>query len=285
MKKLVLLSVLIFSIVKLNAQSTENSLLWEISGNNLEQPSYLFGTIHLTCDATLKDKVSKALDSTKLLVLEVDLDDPSLSLTIMKNMNMKDDKTIKDLVTEEDYQALNMFFKNQLGMPLENMQKMKPFFLNAMFYPKFLDCTSQSLEAKLMTVAHEQNEEVKGLESIEDQINIFDEIPYAEQIQELLETTKDSLKTSKEMFNKVLNAYNDENINEMANLIKADTSQTMYRHIDKMLYNRNKNWIPKMQEFMEEQPTFFGVGAGHLAGENGVIDLLKKEGYIVKPIF
>lgn len=285
MKKLVLLSILIFSIVKLNAQNTENSLLWEISGNNLEQPSYLFGTIHMTCDTTLKDKVSKALDSTKLLVLEVDIDDPSLAMAMMKHMYMIDDITLKDLINEEDYQILNAFFKEQLGMGLENMQRMKPFFLSAMFYPKFLDCSFQSVENALMTVAHEQGEEILGLETIEEQMTIFDEIPYEEQVQDLLKSAKDSLKTSKEMFKKVLKSYTDENIEEMVNLTKTDTTQAMYRHLDKMLYNRNRTWIPKMQEFMKEQATFFGVGAGHLAGENGVIALLRKEGYTVKPVF
>ncbi|MCB0470329.1 MAG: TraB/GumN family protein, partial [Flavobacteriaceae bacterium] len=173
------------------AQDLENTLLWEISGNGLEKPSYIFGTIHMTCDATLKEKVVKALDSTTLLVLELDMDDPAMTMQMMKYMYMKDDKTIKDLVSDEDYSLLNNFFKDQMGMPLENMQRMKPFFLVAMFYPKLLDCPMQVVEQELMKVAHDQNEEVLGLETIEEQMSIFDEIPYDEQVTDLLSSAKD----------------------------------------------------------------------------------------------
>ena len=204
---------------------------------------------------------------------------------MMKYMYMNDDKTIKDFISDEDYQILSSFIKEQIGMSLESLQRMKPFFLSAMFYPKFIDCPIQSLETELMNKANEQGEEVLGLETVQEQMNIFDEIPYDEQAQDLLESAKDSLKTSKDMFKKLVQAYNEENINEMVNLTKTDTTQAMYRHLDKMLYNRNKNWIPKIEAFAKEQPTFFGVGAGHLAGNNGVINLLRKEGYTVKPVF
>ena len=266
------------------AQDLENTLLWEISGNGLEKPSYIFGTIHMTCDATLKEKVVKALDSTTLLVLELDMDDPAMTMQMMKYMYMKNDKTIKDLVSDEDYSLLNNFFKDQMGMPLENMQRMKPFFLVAMFYPKLLDCPMQVVEQELMKVAHDQNEEVLGLETIEEQMSIFDEIPYDEQVTDLLSSAKDGLKSSKDIFVKMQQTYKEENINEMAHLVTTDTTQSMVKHLDKMLYNRNKNWIPKIVAFAKEQPTFFGVGAGHLAGELGVIALLRKEGYIVKPV-
>ena len=285
MRKLLFIFIAFLTIFKLDAQELENSLLWEISGKGIEKSSYLFGTIHMTCDATLKEKVSKALDETKLLVLEIDMDDPSLSMAMMKYMYMNDDKTIKDFISDEDYQILSSFIKEQIGMSLESLQRMKPFFLSAMFYPKFIDCPIQSLETELMNKAHEQGEEVLGLETVQEQMNIFDEIPYDEQAQDLLESAKDSLKTSKDMFKKLVQAYNEENINEMVNLTKTDTTQAMYRHLDKMLYNRNKNWIPKIEAFAKEQPTFFGVGAGHLAGNNGVINLLRKEGYTVKPVF
>ncbi|MCB0438655.1 MAG: TraB/GumN family protein [Mangrovimonas sp.] len=280
-------ALLLFGFLLTNmafAQDLENTLLWEISGNGLEKPSYIFGTIHMTCDATLKEKVVKALDSTTLLVLELDMDDPAMTMQMMKYMYMKDDKTIKDLVSDEDYSLLNNFFKDQMGMPLENMQRMKPFFLVAMFYPKLLDCPMQVVEQELMKVAHDQNEEVLGLETIEEQMSIFDEIPYDEQVTDLLSSAKDGLKSSKDIFVKMQQTYKEENINEMAHLVTTDTTQSMVKHLDKMLYNRNKNWIPKIGAFAKEQPTFFGVGAGHLAGELGVIALLRKEGYIVKPV-
>lgn len=266
------------------SQDLENTLLWEISGKGLEKPSYLFGTIHMTCDASLKEKVTKALDSTSLLVLELDMDDPAMAMQMMKSMYMKDDKTIKDFLSDEDFTFLNNFFKEQMGVPLESMQRMKPFFLTAMFYPKLLDCPMQVVEQELMKVAHEQKEEILGLETIEEQLSIFDEIPYEEQVHDLLTSAKGDLKNDKETFNKMLEIYKNENINQLANLTETDTTQSLSKHLDKMIYDRNRNWIPKIGAFAKEQPTFFGVGAGHLAGEFGVITLLRKEGYTVKPV-
>ena len=127
-----------------NAQQLENSLLWEISGNGLESSSYLFGTIHMTCDATLDENVQNALDNTSQLVLELDMDDPSLQTQMMKDIFMKDGKTLNDFLSKEDYTLLERFVKEQTGMPLAAMSNMKPFFISASFYPQMLGCPVQS---------------------------------------------------------------------------------------------------------------------------------------------
>ncbi|KAG1648261.1 UvrABC system protein A [Nymphon striatum] len=147
------------------AQKMENSLLWEISGNDLEAPSYVYGTIHMTCDASLSDVVKTALDNTSLLVLELDMDDPNMNTTMMSNMAMKENTNIKDLLTDEEYVSLNEFVQAQFGAPLTAFETFKPFFLSAMLYTKFLDCPIQSFEGELVKVAHEQEEEVLGLET------------------------------------------------------------------------------------------------------------------------
>ncbi|WP_298903908.1 TraB/GumN family protein [uncultured Psychroserpens sp.] len=267
-----------------NGQELEKSLLWEISGNGLKESSYLYGTIHMTCDASLDEDVQKAMKATKLLVLELDMDDPSMQMTMMKGLYMKDGKTIKDLVTKDEYKTISKFIKEELGMPLEAMANIKPFFISAMFYPKLLGCPVQSYEEALMKVAHEQNEEVLGLETVEDQLNVFDEIPYKDQAADLLRSVKDNLAYDKESFVKMLQLYDNEDIEGMDVMMKEDKNLSTTKHRDKMLDNRNKNWIPKIEEFSKKQPTFFGVGAGHLAGKKGVIKLLRKAGYTVKAV-
>lgn len=268
----------------INAQELENSLLWKISGNDLEQPSYLFGTIHMTCDATLDDRVIKALDETSLIVLELDLDDPAMQMNMMKLMSMKDGKTIKELLSQEDYYMLNQFYKGEFGIDLLAMNKVKPFFLSAMIYPKLLDCPMQSFEMELVKVAKEQNEEVLGLETVEEQMSIFDIIPYEDQLADLLKSAKDSLKNDKNTFSKMIKVYNEEDIDAMVSLIDEDKTLSTAKHADKLLMDRNINWIPKIIELAKKNPTFFGVGAAHLGGKLGVINLLKAEGFIVTPV-
>jgi uncharacterized protein YbaP (TraB family) len=285
MKKALSLFVIIcLSLISVNAQKLENSTLWKMEGNGLEQPSYLFGTIHITCDATLDDDVKKALDNTSQIVLEIDMDDPNMQQKMMQGMYMNEGKTLKTLVSKEDYQAIDSLFIKNMGMSVKLMENVKPFFLTAALYPKLIDCPMQSFEAELIKIAKEQGEEVNGLETIEEQIKIFDEIPYQDQAKDLVRSAKDNLEYDKKMFAKMLDVYTNENISEMIEMMNDENFTAVAGHQDKLLDNRNKNWISKISTYAKEQPTFFGVGAGHLAGENGVINLLKAAGYKVTPV-
>ncbi|MBO3117384.1 TraB/GumN family protein [Winogradskyella sp. DF17] len=285
MKNLIsILSLTLVFTLSVNAQILENSTLWKIEGNGLKQPSYLFGTIHITCDATIEEDVKKALDATGQVVLELDMDDPNLQAQMMQGMYMKESKTLKDLVSDEDYAAIDSLFIKNMGMSVQLMQNVKPFFLTATLYPKLLDCPMQSFEGELVKIAKEQNEEVKGLETINDQMQVFDDIPYEAQVKDLVRSAKDNLAYDKAMFAKMLKVYKEENITAMIEMMNDENYSAVADYQDKLLDNRNENWIPKIGEFAKDQPTFFGVGAGHLAGDKGVINLLREAGYKVIPV-
>ncbi|WP_411768836.1 TraB/GumN family protein [Winogradskyella sp. A3E31] len=284
MKKLVsLLAIAVLSIFSISAQELENSTLWKISGNDLENPSYLFGTIHITCDATLSDDVKKALEDTTQMVMELDMDDPSMQSKMMAGIYMKDGKRIKDMVSEEDYNILNEFVIKNLGASLEMVGNMKPFMISASMYPKMIDCPMQSYELTLVKLSQAEGEEIYGLETVEEQLQVFEDIPYEDQIKDLLKSAKDNMTKDKENFAILLNTYKTQNINLMLDMMNSEEAGSIAQHQDKLLENRNKNWIPKIKEYSAE-PTFFAVGAGHLAGENGVINLLRKEGYTVEAV-
>lgn len=275
---------LFISTLHISAQKLENSLLWEISGNGLEQPSYLFGTIHITCDATLSQKVKDALDKTSQIVLEIDIDDPSMQLKMMRGMMMKDGKSLTDLVSEEEYAAIDSLFIKNMGMSVNMLKTMKPSLLGSMLAPKMLDCSIQSFEMELVKIAEAQEEEIKGLETIEYQLSVFDKIPYEEQAQELVRSAKDNLAFDKSVMKTMLEIYESENISKMYDMMNDDPTNVMTKHQDKLLDIRNENWIPVIGKYAKEEPTFFGVGAGHLAGKKGVINLLRKAGYTVKAV-
>lgn len=279
-----LLVLVLFSANHLKAQELKNSTLWKIEGNGLEKSSYLFGTIHITCDATIEDDVKKALDATSQVVLEIDMDDPNMQGKMMQGMYMKDQQKLKDLVSPEDYTAIDSLFIKNMGMSVKMIENVKPFFLTAMLYPKLLDCPMQSFETELMKIAIEQGEEVNGLETIEEQLKVFDEIPYKVQAEDLVRSAKDNMTYDKKTFAKMLDVYKKEDINAMIEMMNDDNFTSVAKHQDKLLDNRNRNWIPRIGEYAKEQPTFFGVGAGHLAGENGVINLLRKAGYKVTAV-
>ncbi|RYJ42314.1 TraB/GumN family protein [Flavobacterium beibuense] len=283
MKKLLIAAISLFTI-GLNAQQLEKSLLWKISGNGIKEPSYIFGTIHVTCDATLDEHVIKALNDTRQLYLELDMDDPAMKAGMMGGMMMKDGVTLDSLATTEDLAVLDAFITKELGIPLKMMNRFKPSMISMSLMPKYMDCPMQSFEEELMKVTHEQKEEVYGLETLEEQLAVFDDISYEEQMNELLKTAKDGIEKDKAEFDKMQEVYRTKDLNAIMKFM-ADSENKMYGdNADVLLNNRNKNWIPKIDETAKQSPTFFGVGAAHLGGKEGVIMLLRKKGYKVEAV-
>ena len=266
------------------SQELEKSLLWKISGNGLKHDSYLFGTIHITCDATLDDNTLSALENTKQLYLELDMDEKSMQMQMMQHMMMKDGAKLSTLLNSEDFKTVDEFLKKNLNMSAKLFDSFKPFMITTMLYPKMIDCPFQSVESVLMKVTEEQNEEVFGLETIEDQMKVFDNISYEIQAGELLKMAKGDLEKDKDEMNKMMKIYQNRDIEGMLKMMDDSDNKITSDNQDVLLNNRNKNWIPIMIKTMKDKPTFFGVGAGHLAGEEGVIKLLRKQGYKVEAV-
>lgn len=284
MKKILLSLVALFA-TQTEAQNLEKSLLWKISGNGIKEASYLYGTIHITCDATLPQKAIKALEATDQLYLELDMDDPTLQQNMMQGMMMQDGKTMTSLASEEDFKIVDEFLIKQIGYSAKMLNTIKPFMVSAMLYPKMINCEMQSVEQKLMDVTKEQKEEIFGLESVDEQLKVFDAIPYDVQMNELVKTAKNDLEKDKKEMELFMEIYKSEDITAMYNATQASENEITSKFEEILLSNRNKNWIPIIEKVAKEKATFFGVGAGHLGGELGVIQLLRKKGYKVEAVF
>lgn len=273
-----------FFATDLQAQPTsDNALLWEISGNGLSKPSYLYGTIHMICakDFFLSEQLKKKFSSTSKLYLEIDMDDPSMNMKMLQ-LSMLKDKKLKDFFTENDYGKLNNFFKDSIGMPLTFLGTMKPFVLFSIITLKTLPCEKQeSYEMTFVKMAKDQGKEVLGLETVEDQIKVFDEMPDTTQAQMLMSYVNNFDEQKKE-FSKMIGFYKNQNLDSLYEQITS--SPDIAGSEDALLYNRNQNWIPIIEKATKEEPVFFAVGAGHLAGDKGVINLLRKKGYTLTPI-
>ncbi|CAM3884972.1 TraB/GumN family protein [Flavobacterium cucumis] len=283
MKYIILITTLFTSLFSYS-QKLENSLLWKISGNGLKADSYLYGTIHITCDASLDENTIKALDKTQQLYLELDMDDKSMQMQMMKYMMMKDGTKLSTLLNEDDFRAVDDFLKKHMSMSAKMFDGFKPFIVSTMLYPKMIDCSFQSVESELMRVTKEQNEEIYGLETVEDQMNVFDTISYEIQAQELVKMAKSDLEKDKAELAKMMEVYKNKDIEGMLEMLDDSENKITSENQDVLLNNRNQNWIPLMVKTMKEKPTFFGVGAAHLAGEKGVIKLLRKQGFKVEAV-
>ena len=262
----------------------EKSLLWEISGKGLTQPSYLFGTIHLICpaDFSLSDSLKYTFAKTQQLALEIDMDDPRLMGTMAKTMFMADGKTLKSILSENQYAQLSQFYKDSLGMDIASFARAKPFMMMGPMFNKILGCEPQSYEIFLMSLAVKQKSEIIGLETIEEQMAIFDTIPYDRQ-SEMLITMIDKLPETKNEFHELVELYKKQDLQSLYNLtLKSEFGMDGQDEV--MLFKRNQNWINRIDKIVHEKPTFIAVGAAHLGGEKGVIALLRKDGYKVRAI-
>jgi uncharacterized protein YbaP (TraB family) len=265
----------------LHAQPLEKSLLWKISGNGITMPSYLFGTIHLTCDATLDQNVKNAMDQTRQLYLEIDMDDDSLQASMMKQMMMDGGKKLSDLATKDDYATVDAFVKQHLGMPLEVVNTVKPIFISVMLMQKLADCPPQSVEKELMSISQLQHEPVSGLETVDEQMKALNAIPYQEQMDELVKSAKSDLKTDKKELEELFATYKTRDIEGMLKLSQESENTLSAKYENQLLTIRNSNWVPRITAVVIQKPTLFAVGAAHLAGDEGVIKLLRKAGFTV----
>lgn len=276
-------AILLFGMT-MQSQALEKTLLWKITGKGLEKPSYLYGTIHVACEVTLKDAVLNALEETQQLCLELDMDDESLQARMMESVAMKGGTALNSLASPEDFKVLDAFFLERIGVSATMFNTMKPFVVSAMLYPLMMDCPMQSVEGELMRISREQAEAVIGLETVAEQMAVFDAIPYEVQMSELIKTAKGNMEADKQELQHMLAVYASEDIDAMLAFIKDSENTMMSEFENELLVNRNKNWIPMIAKITKEKPTFFGVGAAHLSGEYGVIQLLRKAGFTVEAV-
>ena len=127
-----------------------------------------------------------------------------------------------------------------------------------------------------------KKKETGGFETIAFQAAVFDSIPYESQAKELLNTI-DSIDLYKKYFDTMLNVYKTQQLLAIENMFNK-TELGMNENRDILLDNRNKNWVDQLKKILPERNIFMAVGAGHLVGENGLIALLKKAGYILRPL-
>ncbi|SRR6266487_3054813 len=266
-----------------------NTLLWQVSGNGLQRPSYLFGTIHMICseDAILSDSLKAAIENSDVVYFEVDMDNLFEMLGVMRKMKMRNDTTLADLLDKEDYQKVKKYFEDkETLLPFSVLETYKPLLAASMLMEGGAECeTPEAMEEVIMKEAKHRSKNVKGLETMAFQMSIFDTIPYKMQALQLLKYVDDAGRgdTGNKEYDKLMQAYKDQDLSKLEELTKT-TDMGIANFTDILLYNRNKNWVEKLKTIMPGSPVVVAVGAGHLPGDKGLINLLRKAGYTVKPI-
>ena len=293
MKSYLISLIVLFVFASCNAQGQKdyaknpdnNTLLWKVSGKDLKKPSFLFGTFHLLCkdDIHFSEALKNVIKSVDTIYMEMDMDDPTVMLSGMMYMNMKDGKSLKDLYTPEEYKRLDSYFLDTLKMPMMLFQKAKPYFLVALLYPRMMNCPSPTgVEQEIIKLAKEEKKSINGLETMQLQASVFDSIPYEWQAKELLKNI-DSFPKYKKEFDGMLQVYKNQNMDSLESIMtKSEFGGDEFSEV--LLGNRNRNWVQQLNSIMKKQSVLVAVGAGHLPGKDGLIQLLRKQGYKVEPL-
>lgn len=300
MKRIALMTLVLFmATVSLKAQ-----LLYKISGNGLTAPSYIVGTYHLA-PASFADSIPgirQAMDNCQQVYGEVSIDKmmnaDSLAM-IQQAMLLPEGMTLDKLLTADEMARLNTFMKGVLGMDMTNpmlaqqMGKMTPGALStaltvASFIKKSRNLDVQNLiDQYFQKVAFAQGKSVGGLETLAFQEKVLYEGKSLDRQKELLMCQVDHADILEEMVDKITEAYFSQDLKAIkaAMDIKLNSScDSSPEEEAALIDNRNANWLTKMPGIMAEKPTLFAVGAGHLPGDKGVLNLLRQAGYKVDPV-
>jgi uncharacterized protein YbaP (TraB family) len=284
MYRLLLFILSALLVVSPGAKAQQNSLLWEISGRGLLHPSYLFGTIHMICPddyfltPAMKDKFAKA----HTVYLEIDLSDPSAPMKLMGMIQYKDGRKLSDFFDSTDYKALSLFVHDTLKMDVHFFERFKPLMLYSMMSSKMLPCAKEeAYETEFVQMASDQKKPVRGLETMEDQVRIFDSIPGKTQASMIMDMVRhyDSQKLD---FQRMVTFYKAQQVDSLYQMLQ-DSPDTKIDQ-DLLLNRRNRKWVPLIAAAIRQGPCFIAVGAGHLGGPQGLLSLLKRQGYTVKPV-
>lgn len=300
MKKL----ITIVALVATTFMSANAQLLYRITSDSQQKPSYIIGTFHLE-DGSYLDKIPGAnavLDEVDQVYGELDvktMTNPDTLAATQAITMLPDGKTIKDILTAEQFEKLDKYVTSILGTGLSNpmvfqqMGKMNPATLdNTLTITNLLKKMQGKLnpnniiDLSIQQTAIQKGKKTNGLETMDFQTKLMFGRPMNEMIEQLMCSIDNS-----EFYDKqtllLLDAYHEHNIEKLMEItyMKMGNSCDMTEeYMNDLIFNRNSDWARKIPAIVKNSPTLFVVGAGHLGGEKGVINLLRKAGFKVEGV-
>ncbi len=272
---------------KAQIKKNENSLLWEISGNGLQKPSYLFGTYHYAGKDFIDTmKVLNAkLNQADIIVGELVIDS-TLTKKLVPFMIMTDNSLDK-LLSPTEYQKVADYLKKVSGYELKTYNIMKPVTVQMTILqflaPKSnISETNPALDKYIQDYGNANRKIVVGLETAEDQANLLFGNSLERQKELLLKSISDE-KQSKKESQKLYDDYITQNLTSLEKTFKKLEDYTQVE-IDALLKTRNAKWMTQIPDLMQNGSLFIAVGAGHLVGQDGLINALRNKGFRVNPL-
>lgn len=274
------------SFAQKNTPKKYPSLLWEITGNGLKKPSYLFGTMHVSRKMAfhLSDSFYYAIKNTDAVALELNPDIWQGQMARMDKLKTEYSNYVRP--GNGDYLTENSFRLKKYDDELKLALSTEPAVVNSLLYRSykpqedfeedtFLDLyifqTGKKLGKRGTGVENYYETEKIVLEAYGDMAN--------EKKKKTIDTDGESMGDIAE---KIEDAYKRGDLDLMDSLDNIVERSVAFR--EKFLYLRNEIQANSMDSIMKKSSLFAGVGSAHLPGPRGVIELLRKKGYTLRPI-
>ncbi|MGA0559443.1 TraB/GumN family protein [Larkinella sp. VNQ87] len=278
-----------FLLLFVSTTAFSQSLLWKVSGNGLKKPSYLFGTYHILKDSYLNQnaKVKTAYEGAEGVVVETEIDSSAMLSMAMRGLMLNN--SLNKLLSAEDYKLVADEFKQRTGYDLGLFNQMKPIvtatMLSLAYVQKESDTLSRftglPLDLYFSSDGRKRQKTVNTLETMEEQMTfLYDHDPVEKQAQQLVEMVKGKAEMY-DLSKSITELYLKQDLQGMWKLNEKHGSS--FGDMTYLVDERNRNWMKRLPALISIRPTFVAVGALHLPGPNGLIELLRKEGYKVEP--
>lgn len=274
-------------LVSAQSEGNTQSLLWKVQSNGTQQSSWIFGTMHLLTNAYIDTlpAVKEAFNSSNTVAVEL-LIDETVQTKIMEASLLKEG-SLKQILPDSSYALLNQWLKNEAGIDLAAFDAYNPVavmtFVMGIAQMKYFPNPPETmqLDGYFAEEARKEKKELLGLDTIEIQIDaLFNSFSTERQI-ELLNEFLHSKKSVQEQIRLLYDAYLAQDLEKMEELMYGSLTTD---EIEVLLDNRNKYWVEQLSSKMNEQSVFLAVGALHLPGENGLIELLRARGFTVEAV-
>ncbi len=264
----------------------QNELLWEVTSPKSTYISYLFGTIH-SGDSRLfplDSMIYKSLLNSEVLALELDPSNMK-NIKMLKKMLLRD-QTLEDLYSKKNYKILKDFLNDSLNIAPLMVNNMQPIFIAQLIDQSINKNEHDPIDIHLHKNALINNISIVGLETIDEQMNTLLSVEISNQAKNLITKVKEF--NRQELLNdmdSLIIAYIKKDIELYLNKELEKTKKVNEEFLENFIYSRNKTMSERAVRIINENKTFIAVGAAHLYGENGMINLLKKEGFTLKPLY
>ena len=272
---------------------TSNPFLWRIEGEN---PSYLYGSIHLADERVLilPDIVIEAIDDADIVYTEVELDQET-QIKSAEYSILPGDQTLYDLLPPDVANRLNEYLASK-GVASTAFSQLKVWAVaTSLVILEDIEnlLNNLPLDQYIWSLAISKGKGTGGLETVEEQLDIFDTLSLEEQIY-LLNDTLDDIEECAEKGQSVtgvmIDAYIEGDLEILHNLTYADFDMNNPLEVKlrtQLFTDRNYNMVQRISQLITDNPDtqyFFTIGAGHYYGEDGILELLENEGFTMTRI-